>query len=669
MRRFTRLLLLAVLTAAAGTLSPLPGHGQDGGAGPPPGVIDKPAAEADVVISIRPTQPLSFAGEPVSDFLRFTVNQRAAIYLLEIDPSGTVSLLFPNRLARQNVVEAKEYVFPQDFMGQPFQLQGSEGTRFIQAIAVPFLINLSPPPADSSDLFTVLGDDPVQVKENILRLIEAHGISRGAWAADWATYELLTFIPFAADTGFTLIRLQVVRREGDGTVPVETLFKPQVSIGPSNVRDDPPWTRTIRFPEEGEEITVLKNNEYVDFEASARFHLPNPTERCTLEIGTAIRETREPCRIEGDELAVDEMTLIFELEAQGDPQAVFDYAPRAPEMGQAIAFDASFSRPRNQISSYEWDFGDGTQQSTEEPLSAHSYSTPGVYTARLTIALKGGTRSSFERTLQVTLPLPSPCPPPQRLCLELATGNFDLVSPLEEDRIAIRGSNGAATVEYTRDTDFQAGPATLRFDYAFQAFPSPEAITAGQVFVQSFVRVMFLDEDGVPITTSEIRFLVQLGERPFVGRTRGFTQDLVVPDGAREARVQIATQASQNQTGERVQVEFSNFRWESEFCQTFLSTDRQVYAVGQLVAFTFCNLTDGTIDLPNSAPWSIKDQNGQIVFTPETAQQVVQLQPNATSRGVWDQRDNDGRQVPSGTYTLEFRTLTRGTFTVTFVID
>jgi hypothetical protein len=56
--------------------------------------------------------------------------------------------------------------------------------------------------------------------------------------------------------------------------------------------------------------------------------------------------------------------------------------------GQSVAFDASGSADDSGITSYAWDFGDGTQGSGV--TATHTYSSPGVYTARLTIMDSAG---------------------------------------------------------------------------------------------------------------------------------------------------------------------------------------------------------------------------------------------------------------------------------------
>jgi PKD repeat protein len=52
--------------------------------------------------------------------------------------------------------------------------------------------------------------------------------------------------------------------------------------------------------------------------------------------------------------------------------------------------------------SYAWDFGDGQQQTTGTPTVSHTYSLPGAYTVRLTVADNDGASASTTRSVTVT---------------------------------------------------------------------------------------------------------------------------------------------------------------------------------------------------------------------------------------------------------------------------
>jgi len=76
-----------------------------------------------------------------------------------------------------------------------------------------------------------------------------------------------------------------------------------------------------------------------------------------------------------------EITVSLELEP---PVASFIYSPTAPQVGEAVTFDASASSgPDGTIVSYEWDFGDGTNGTSE--IATHTYTDSGTYVVTLNV--------------------------------------------------------------------------------------------------------------------------------------------------------------------------------------------------------------------------------------------------------------------------------------------
>jgi YVTN family beta-propeller protein len=104
------------------------------------------------------------------------------------------------------------------------------------------------------------------------------------------------------------------------------------------------------------------------------------------------------------------------------PAAAFS-ATMAPA-GQASSFDASASSdPDGTVSSYHWDFGDGTNQTTVSPSVTHTYATPNTYTVTLTTTDDAGCSTALvftgqtascnagpqaQTTRQLTITPPSP---------------------------------------------------------------------------------------------------------------------------------------------------------------------------------------------------------------------------------------------------------------------
>jgi parallel beta-helix repeat protein len=88
------------------------------------------------------------------------------------------------------------------------------------------------------------------------------------------------------------------------------------------------------------------------------------------------------------------------------PVACFTYSPENPAVNETIIFNASISYdPDGNITSYEWEFGDGdvanaTGTGTGE-IVEHSYSSPGNYTVNLTVTDNEGAINSTSKTVRV----------------------------------------------------------------------------------------------------------------------------------------------------------------------------------------------------------------------------------------------------------------------------
>jgi len=99
-----------------------------------------------------------------------------------------------------------------------------------------------------------------------------------------------------------------------------------------------------------------------------------------------------------------------------------------------------------------------------------------------------------------------------------------------------------------------------------------------------------------------------------------------------------------------------------------LVTDKPAYQPGEVVTIRFFNGCSQAISLRDSAPWVIKDSQGRVVFTPFSLPVITEVKQGETKTWTWDQKDNNGRQVPAGTYTVELETMDAGTYTASFEI-
>jgi PKD repeat protein len=74
------------------------------------------------------------------------------------------------------------------------------------------------------------------------------------------------------------------------------------------------------------------------------------------------------------------------VHVKGAPFAQFTWVPSYPIVGDSVTFNASSSSPNGgTIVTYAWNFGDGVQLNTTNPLTSHVYGTYGNYTVTLTV--------------------------------------------------------------------------------------------------------------------------------------------------------------------------------------------------------------------------------------------------------------------------------------------
>ena len=74
------------------------------------------------------------------------------------------------------------------------------------------------------------------------------------------------------------------------------------------------------------------------------------------------------------------------LDTTVDPRATLEAYPTLIQEGEMVTLDARDSSPiEGVITTYAWDFGDGTTAETVIGFTSHTYLTYGQYTIRLTV--------------------------------------------------------------------------------------------------------------------------------------------------------------------------------------------------------------------------------------------------------------------------------------------
>jgi YVTN family beta-propeller protein len=109
-----------------------------------------------------------------------------------------------------------------------------------------------------------------------------------------------------------------------------------------------------------------------------------PIDTATNSVETVIATTEQP---RGIAITPDQA-----------PTATF--TANSATIGQPTSFDASASSasPGQSVTGYDWDFGDGTTQTSAGPTATHAYATPGNYTATLTVTDDAGCSTAKTKT-------------------------------------------------------------------------------------------------------------------------------------------------------------------------------------------------------------------------------------------------------------------------------
>lgn len=97
----------------------------------------------------------------------------------------------------------------------------------------------------------------------------------------------------------------------------------------------------------------------------------------------------------------DTITKVDYIDVRPRPTSNFTAAPR---VGCEVPFTVQFTNTTVDGVSYEWDFGDGSTSTAQDP--SHTYTSPGTYTVRLVSTGANGCRHTRTRTDYIDIQLP-----------------------------------------------------------------------------------------------------------------------------------------------------------------------------------------------------------------------------------------------------------------------
>jgi PKD repeat protein len=100
-------------------------------------------------------------------------------------------------------------------------------------------------------------------------------------------------------------------------------------------------------------------------------------------------------------------TQNFALTANASPTAAFDFSPKPAYTSKPVSFDASGSTDPDGggITSYQWDYGDGSTGTGVTPT--HVYATAGNFQVTLTVTNAAGSSGSVTQSVAVVSPAPT----------------------------------------------------------------------------------------------------------------------------------------------------------------------------------------------------------------------------------------------------------------------
>ncbi|MEM3788970.1 MAG: PKD domain-containing protein, partial [Candidatus Bathyarchaeia archaeon] len=204
--------------------------------------------------------------------------------------------------------------------------------------------------------------------------------------------------------------------------------------------------------------------------------------------------------------------------AKSPPIAAFTWQPQYPKPNQPVTFDASGSYdPDGYIANYTWDFGDGTNTTTNQQSVNHTYTTYGIKYVNLTVTDNENQNSSKTQVIFVGIPPQiSFTYDPENPYVPIganatitlnATGSFD--------------PDGTITQYLWNLTRLQFKPKGVKINYVPVEFWNETTTDENVTFTLSKnslynVTLTAFDNDGLYNSTSKIIFV---GQRPIVNFT------------------------------------------------------------------------------------------------------------------------------------------------------
>ena len=308
----------------------------------PKGIIVTPP-DSELEVRIWVNKGAYAIGEAITIY--YSVNKPAYIYIWDIQPDGIANQLFPypSSGAPNNFVQPGEHTLAPPPGSSGWVIAPPTGTEYLQILAT----------TSPVQPFAYMSEDP----EVFQRSVEAQIL--GVLPADERSWGYTSF--------------EIV----SGTPPSYGIVTINSSPSGALITIDGSYAgytpRTLYVEQGFHRLSVTKPG-YVGWNA-AIFTIGG--------LSRTINVTLEPL-----------------VSVNTPPVALFMYSPSSPGIGEWIQFDGSpSSDPDGTITSYSWNFGDG---STGSGSSAwHRFMTPGSYIVTLIVTDNDGASDSVSQTIQI----------------------------------------------------------------------------------------------------------------------------------------------------------------------------------------------------------------------------------------------------------------------------
>ena len=392
----------------------------------PKGIIPTPPESQDLEVRVWVDKAAYTVGESIE--ISYSVNQSAYIYIWDIQPDGTAVQLFPNANpgGSNNHVGAGDHTVPGNWTIAP-----PYGTEYVQILATTVPV----------DPFVYMTEDPAAFQAAIeVQILGILPETQRSW--DFTSFLIVSgsvpsygtvivnsvpaFASIAVDgtyVGYTPRTVYV--QQGFHQI---TISRPGYETWQSSVFVIGGRTRTINAtldplaPSNQPPVAVFDMsppqpavNDWVQFDATASTDPDGSIASYAWVFGDGTSGTGDTVwhrysaagtytvrlTVTDNDGASSTTTRAIQVGSVNQPPvAAFSFSPSNPEVNGWVQFNgASSSDPDGSISSYAWNFGDGTTGTGATVW--HRFTAAGTYTVTLSVTDDKGAVDSETRSIQV----------------------------------------------------------------------------------------------------------------------------------------------------------------------------------------------------------------------------------------------------------------------------